>query len=106
MRQVTQKRKLIVAVSILAAVCMICSIFPSFKNQKVTAQAATSRDKYFTSIMIESGDTLWSIANENMTEEYASVQDYIDEVKTINNLHEDYITAGCYIVIPYYAETP
>ena len=59
-------------------------------------------EKYFTSIEIQEGDSLWSIAEDNMTEEYASVKDYIKEVKRMNHLSSDQLTKGCYIVIPHY----
>ena len=33
------------------------------------------------SIQIHCGDTLWNIAEENMSDDYESVNDYITEVK-------------------------
>ena len=44
--------------------------------------------KYFKCIEIESDDTLWSIAQENISEEYSSIEEYIEEVKSINNLND------------------
>ena len=38
------------------------------------------RCKYYKSIQIHSGDTLWNIAEEYITEDYESVNDYITEV--------------------------
>lgn len=61
------------------------------------------RYKYYKSIEIQTGDSLWSIANEYRTEEYSSVQDYINEVKYINNMKDDHITNGAFLVIPYYS---
>lgn len=80
------------------------------KNQVVSAKVIESssepRSKYFTSIYIENGDTLWDIAKENITSEYATIQKYIHEIKKCNNLHSNNITEGCYLLIPYYAEKP
>lgn len=59
--------------------------------------------KYYTSVEIEAGDSLWSIASEYMTEEYENVQDYVDEIKSLNRLANDKIHAGKYLVIPYYS---
>lgn len=59
--------------------------------------------KYYTSIEVEKGDTLWSIANEYMSAEYDSVQAYIDEVKELNRLGADDIHSGQYLMIPYYS---
>ena len=47
--------------------------------------------------------SLWEIAEEYMSEEYASVEDYIKEVKEINHLTEDLIYEGAYLCIPYYS---
>lgn len=59
--------------------------------------------KYYTSIKVEQGDTLWSIAKEHMGTEYASIQHYIDEVKQLNKLRVDDIHSGQYLMIPYYS---
>lgn len=72
----------------------------------VSAQAASADTlhKYYTSIRIEAGDTLWAIAGAYMTDEYTNIQEYIREVCAINHISEDKIYAGQYIVIPYYAK--
>lgn len=58
--------------------------------------------KYYKSIEIEFGDTLRGIAEEYMTSEYTSVQEYIDEIKEINHLTSDDIQASKYLMIAYY----
>ena len=60
--------------------------------------------KYYTSIYIEKGDTLWSIA-EQYAYEGISTTDYISELKKINNLKDETIYAGCYQLISYYSHT-
>ncbi len=69
------------------------------------ADQSQTRTRAYKSIQISSGDTLWSIASENYTEEWESIPEYIDVIKTCNSLGKDDITAGCYLVIPYYTET-
>lgn len=59
--------------------------------------------KYYTSIGIEQGDTLWDIAKVYMTDEYDGIEEYICEVRRINHLSGDRIYAGKYLVIPRYA---
>ncbi|MBO5209298.1 MAG: LysM peptidoglycan-binding domain-containing protein [Lachnospiraceae bacterium] len=60
--------------------------------------------KYYKSITIENGDTLWSIAEEYMdAEHYDSVNDYIKEVKQMNTLANDNITYGQCLIVPYYS---
>lgn len=58
--------------------------------------------KYYKCIEISDGDSLWSIAKENMTEEYDSVYEYIEEVMEMNNLESDQIYSGQYLTIAYY----
>ena len=59
--------------------------------------------KYYKSIFVDNGDTLWSIAEEYMdAEHYDSAGDYIREVKHMNSLLDDEIHYGQYLVVPYY----
>ena len=77
------------------------------KSQIVSAKSTEDigkRNKYYTSISIQAGDTLWSIAEEYQTEEYATLKEYVREIKYCNNLFSDRITEGKYLLIPYYAE--
>ena len=59
--------------------------------------------KYFSSIMVNYGDSLWSIAEEYSDEHYKSKSDYIAEVVQINHLSNEEIIAGQHIIIPYYS---
>lgn len=58
--------------------------------------------KYYKSIEIEDGDTLWGIAEEYMGDEYDSIQDYIAELKEINQLVTDDIQSANYLTVVYY----
>lgn len=53
-------------------------------------------------IEIQSGDSLWSIAKANMSPGFSDIYAYIDEIKRCNQLESDLITAGHYLLIPYY----
>ena len=59
--------------------------------------------KYFKSIYISQGDTLWSIAEANMGEHYSNTSEYINEVKRMNSLTSDHIVCGSYLVVPYFS---
>ncbi len=60
--------------------------------------------KYYKSVVVEAGDTLWDYADEYGTKEYYdSHQDYINEVMQMNGLYDDQITEGQHIVLPYYS---
>lgn len=61
--------------------------------------------KYFTNYELEYGDTLWSIAEEYADHHYASVEDYIEEVCTINSIAKDAcLLSGTSLIIPYYSQ--
>ena len=60
--------------------------------------------KYFKSVEVAKGDTLWSIAKDNIDYEYyKNTYDYVNEVKRMNSLTSDRIVAGSYIIVPYYS---
>ena len=61
--------------------------------------------KYYTSIEVAEGETLWSIAECHADAHYADIRDYVDEVVRINHLwDEDRLLAGQHLIIPYYSE--
>lgn len=60
--------------------------------------------KYYKSIEITKGDTLWSIANDNFdSAHYKDINEYVSEVKKLNTLSSNDIIAGRYVIVPYYA---
>lgn len=60
-----------------------------------------TKTKYYTSITIEKGDTLWSIAEKYMYDEFESVEEYMNELANINGLKNDTLYAGNNLVIVY-----
>ena len=87
------------------AVLLCFAVFAAFGTSFImtrTAEAGTSessRYKYYTSIQVEPGSSLWEIASS----EYEDLDDYIREVRQINHLDQDTIYAGSYLCIPYYS---
>ena len=60
--------------------------------------------KYFTSIQIEPGDTLWGLADRYADQEhYASRDQYITEVMIMNHMSSEDLSAGSYLILPYYS---
>lgn len=88
---------------IIAAIVVLSVIYIGISHKEAPGTSASrASEKYFTCITVEPGDTLWDIAEEYKTEEYASTQDYIDEVLSINNLNTANIVSGTSLLIPYY----
>ena len=67
-----------------------------------SAAASNTAGKTYTitSVQIEEGDTLWSLASKYYTEEFFSVSDYIAEIKRMNGLSSDVLYAESYLLIP------
>lgn len=88
---------------IMLTICLIAvlSLTVITGMSLVRADRRVEYNKTFISIEIGSGDTLTSIAKEYAISE-SDYADYIDEVKQINNLKNDTIHAGCYLMIPVY----
>ena len=71
--------------------------------EKTAAAGDTGVVTYtITSVQIQEGDSLWSLATEYFTEEFSSVSNYITEIKRMNGLSSDKLYAGNYILIPQY----
>lgn len=97
-----QRTLLVVAIIILVSLGILVG---TSMNVLASSKAdAASYNKYYTSIRVESGDTLWTIADEYIDGFNLSKSDYIAEVCQINEISEDEIHAGDYIVVPYYSQ--
>lgn len=60
--------------------------------------------KYYTSIEIQKGDTLWGLADVYMDRDYYKTRaDYINEVMKINRMVTGRLIAGKELIIPYYS---
>ncbi len=99
----TRKGKNLLILCSAAVILLFLLILFSAGTAAANAEEYGSSEKYYTSITVESGDTLWSIAEEYMTDEYKNINVYIDEVIRINHLHGDMIRAGQDLCIPYYS---
>lgn len=60
-------------------------------------------NKYYTSIEIQQGDSLWSVAGTYLENSRMTTSQYVKELKTINGLKEDTIHSGQYLTIMYFA---
>ena len=89
-RRKIQRRKL----QILAAAALLSLVAVTFllifhftpQNTQADSEPKAPTYKYYTSIRVSSGDTLWDIAKEYRTEEYSDISSYIAEVREINHL--------------------
>ncbi len=100
-RTVRLQKRMIAIVSILAISMIILlgssiRIFANSNNDETVY-------KYYTSIRLENGDTLWDIANTYTDGLDIDKKSYIEEICKLNNIKEDEIHSGEYITIVYYS---
>lgn len=87
----------------IAVIVAIFSINTFMIKAKASSEEEVHKYKYYTSVVVGNGETLWEIAKEHSSEEFASLNAYIDEVKSINHLTTDKIYAGEELIVPYYS---
>ena len=75
----------------------------------VLRSAAQDKDtvityKYYTSIVVEYGETLYSLAEEYTDGYEIAPSDYVKEVMHINHLEDETIQSGQNLIVPYFSE--
>ena len=81
------------------AVALFIILFTNGNVAKADGDAASPRERYYETITIKAGDSLWSIASEYRTGEYKDNNEYIDDLMFVNNLDSEFITAGQNLII-------
>ena len=105
-RELREKRPFfITGVIIFISLLTICC-FLYFSNSIVRAKEPSS-DIQYKVVEVQEGDSLWSIARENMEEKsndygFTDIYQYIHEIKKCNNMKSNQINTGCYLMVPYY----
>lgn len=98
-KRVVRQQKIVITIIASFVICILILTLSLFHN---TAMASASPiDKSYYTIQVESGDTLWDIANQ-YKDTYTNTMDYIEELKFINGLSSDQINAGSHLTIVSY----
>lgn len=102
LRRARINKVMLVLFAVLASVCMIFICAVSYRSIRTSA---SSGFKYYTSVTVENGETLWDIADEYVDYNYyKNKNSYITEVQGINHLDENCsISAGQILILPYYS---
>ena len=98
------KKHLTMLLTLIVSVLFCTVYFGVFLSQAKSADDEV-RIKYYKSVLIGQSESLSSIASENISKEYDSEDEYINEIKYINCLVDDTIYAGEYIIVPYYSNS-
>ena len=85
---------------------LICSYLSFLFWSWVVKAQESANDIQYKVVEIKDGDSLWSIAKENMDNTtdsgFINIYQYIHEIKRCNNMKSNQINAGCYLMVPYY----
>lgn len=101
---IVRRQKKVLAIAVLIVVTLGILLGTSINALASSKADVASYHKYYTSVRIEAGDTLWTIADEYISDLNIDKQDYIAEICAINDICEDKIHAGDYVVVAYYSQ--
>ena len=90
------KKKLmliILVIAVLSATAGALTIRSSAKNDRADAH------RYYRSVEITEGDTLWSISSVYADELGMNTKEYLTELKRVNGMESDRIIAGTKLVV-------
>ena len=111
-RRAAQRRRQVMRMKCLIrnSIFTLCAvILLAVSINAISAQATTKEEalthtyKYYKSIEISKGDSLWTIAAVYTDGSAAAIQDCVKEMRSINSLKNDTIQAGDRIIVPYYS---
>lgn len=104
-KRARQLRARFMFVMFTGMITICCAILFSVMNSKARVSADNEEIlyKYYKTVEIQPGDTLWELAEANYSEEKQTISEYIKEVKNINHISDEKLISGYYIVLPYYS---
>lgn len=104
-RELREKRPFFITGVVLIISLLSVCFFLYFGDRVVKAQESAN-DIQYKVVEIKDGDSLWSIAKENMDNTndsgFINIYQYIHEIKRCNNMKSNQVNAGCYLMVPYY----
>ena len=94
---------------ILVLSCCFTALFATAKPAAAGKKQQNTLYKYYTSITVRQGDTLWEIAEGRLEDEqtasgYKNVHSFMKEIIALNHLKDgNYLLAGQKLIVPYYS---
>jgi len=101
-RKQVAKQKMVLLLVAIFVITLGSIVFGSIFSSAKNPDADIPKYKYYKSIEIHHGDTLWDIAKEYCSDPGVTTQEYIDEIKELNSLKSETIHAGQHLIITYY----
>lgn len=105
-QRIQMKRRLRKLTVILLMILAFCSGFfgHTLLNAYAKEKSAVPLNRYYTSIQLRQGDSLWTIADRYTKGTDYSVKEYVNELKRINGLKGEEIHSGEYLTVVYFAD--
>lgn len=97
-RRRRQQIKLMMTLAVVVFALAILSAFV-FKGQSVKG-AEIDFEKTYEEVVVYYGDTVWSIAQEHYDDDFYDLDEYVDEILSVNSMEHTNLTAGHVILIP------
>lgn len=102
----TGKRRLRNLTVILLMILAFCSGFfgHTLLNARAEEQVSPQLNRYYTSVQLRQGDSLWDLAEQYRQGSPYSRSEYVEELKRMNGLKSEQIHSGEYLTVVYFAE--
>ena len=101
-RRQIAKRRIILLLAAVFVIIIGSIVFGSVFSSAKDPATDVPQYKYYKSITIERGDSLWSIAEEYCTDDCKDTREYINELKELNALTSETIHEGQHLLVTYY----
>lgn len=100
------KRRFRSLIVILLMILAFCSGFfgHTLLNARAEEQDAQGLNRYYTSVQLRQGDSLWELAEQYCEGSPYSRSEYVEELKRMNGLKSEQIHSGEYLTVVYFAE--
>lgn len=102
-REVAKKKIIILMMATLFLVIIgFVIVGNNLSSSKVNARSITEEHKEYKSIVIEAGETLWSIADTYGPTYLNDKREYVQEIMEVNGLSTEEIYQGQHLIVVYY----
>jgi len=84
----------------IVIVIIACFTATALLHRTRAAGSYGSNDVRYTTYVVKEGDTIWGIAQKNMSDSFPSYASYINEVMRANHMTDSMIHPGDLIAVP------
>ena len=108
-RREKQLRRRVLTFVVMTSLIIFLAIFLSYSFlSDAKSENEMSSYRYYSSVTVSAGDSVWSIAENNMDRmHYNNVESYVRDIASVNKISTDAeLKAGSSLIIPYYSSTP